>query len=323
MGALTSPFLCPNADADPTLAILFAGQGAQHPGMGAEMAEAEEAARVVYEAADAARPGTSAQCFHADADELKVTANTQPCVFATDLACAAALSAHGVRPGCVAGFSLGELAALTYAGVFETGDGFAVVAERARLMEAACEAQPGAMAAVLKLAPERVEELARQVGDCWPVNYNSPQQTVVAGRPEAIAALQTAAREAGGRVMPLAVSGAFHSPLMASASEALLPYLRGVRTQAPCVDVWSNTLAAPYPDDPAQIAALLARQASSPVRWTDTLAGMAARGVTTFVEVGPGHVLTGLVRRTLPDALALSVETPGQLADALAAIAAR
>lgn len=299
---------------DPTIALLFAGQGAQHPGMGSELAAAESAAQAMYEAADKARPGTSALCFEGTAEDLKITANTQPCVFATDLACAAALAAHGVHPGCVAGFSLGELAALTYAGVLSLEDGFAAVAMRGELMQAACDENPGAMVAVLKLSADKIEELAGSIENCWPVNYNSPQQTVVAGTPAAIEQLSVAVREAKGRVMPLAVAGAFHSPFMASASQGLLPYLQGLNLKAPQVDVWANTTAQPYPTTPDKIAQLLAAQASHPVLWTRTLQAMADRGITTFIEVGPGHVLTGLVKRTLPQAQALNVETPQDLA---------
>ncbi|MEE8717596.1 MAG: ACP S-malonyltransferase [Coriobacteriales bacterium] len=308
--------------ANPHVALLFAGQGAQHPGMGREIRDASPAAAAVFAAADRARPGTSAQCFEGDAQELALTKNTQPCVFATDLACAAALGERGVRPACVAGFSLGELAALTFAGAMSLGQGFAVVGERARLMEQACEANPGGMVAVLKLSPDAVEGLAGEAGECWPVNYNSPQQTVVAGSPDGLARLAELVKRQGGRAMPLAVSGAFHSPAMAGATQALLPMLRGVGLAVPQADVWANATAAPYPHDVEEMAELLASQASHAVLWTDTLRGMWGRGVTTFVEVGAGHVLTGLVRRTLPEATAVSVETPAQLDEAVAAVEA-
>ncbi len=296
----------------PNVALLFAGQGAQHPGMGAELAAAEPAARAVFDACDEVRPGTSALCFEGSADELKQTANTQPCMYAMDLACARALQARGVRPACVAGFSLGELAALAFAGVLGDAQGFELVCERARLMDEACTAHPGGMLAVLKLAPEQVEELASQAGEAWAVNYNSPAQTVVAGSAAALEALAPLVKQAGGRAMPLAVSGAFHSPYMQAASDGLRAYLETHPLHPAGVEIWANATGRPYPADAVEQANLLASQVAHPVRWTRTLQGMADRGIDTFVEVGPGKVLTGLVRRTLPDARALSCETPAE-----------
>lgn len=300
------------------VALLFAGQGAQHPGMGAELAAAEPAARAVFDACDAVRPGTSDLCFSGSAEELKLTANTQPCMYAMDLACARALEAHGAAPACVAGFSLGELAALAFSGALTDAGGFELVCERARLMDAACSEHPGGMLAVLKLAPEQVEELAAQAGEAWAVNYNSPAQTVVAGSAEALEVLAGLVKQAGGRAMPLAVSGAFHSPYMQPASDGLRAALAVRPLQAPSVTVWANATGAPYPTEAGEAAELLATQVAHPVRWTRTLQGMEAAGVDTFVEVGPGRVLTGLVKRTLPQARALSCETPAEMAAVLA-----
>lgn len=301
------------------VAILFAGQGAQHEGMGAALAAAEPAARAVFDTCDRVRPGTSAQCFGAPLAELSQTENTQPCMWAVDLACARALAAHGVEASCVAGFSLGELAALAFAGVMTDEDAFAVVCRRSELMQRACAENPGGMVAVLKLAPERVEELAAQAG-AWPVNYNSPAQTVCAGAPEAVEKLAGLVKEAGGRAMPLNVSGAFHSPLMEGASAGLAEVLADVAFSPAHVPVWANAVAQPYPAEPDLARSLLASQVSHPVRWCQTLQAMAAQGVGTFVEVGPGKVLTGLVKRTLPDAAALSCETPEDVAAVCAAL---
>lgn len=306
------------------VAILFAGQGAQHPGMCAELAAAEPAARAVFDMADSVRPGTSAQCFEGTAEELRQTLNTQPCVFAADLAVARALEAHGVRPSLVAGFSLGEVAALTFAGAFSDEEGFALVCERARLMEAAATAHPGAMRAVLKLDAQTVTELAAQAHDAWPVNYNSPKQTVVAGLPDALDKLDALVREAGGRSTALAVSGAFHSPLMAEAADGLAACMQsGHQPAAPKLPVLANATAEPYPasdDAAAERAGLLSQQVCNPVQWVRTLEYAQAQGVDTFIEVGPGHTLTGLVKRTLKDVTALACETPEQLAEALAAV---
>ena len=301
------------------VAFLFAGQGAQHEGMGAALAACAPAARAVFDLCDTLRPGTSAQCFEASTAELSQTQNTQPCMWATDLACARALEARGVEAAHVAGFSLGELAALAFAGALSEKDAFATVCRRSELMADACAANPGAMLAVLKLDPARVEELAEAAG-AWPVNYNSPAQTVCAGSPEAVERLAALVKEAGGRAMPLNVSGAFHSPYMQAASEGLAEHLAGVPMGAGRVPVWANATAQPYPGEADEARGLLSRQVANPVRWTETLRALADAGVDTFVEVGPGKVLTGLVKRTLPGAAALSCETPEDVEAVLAAL---
>lgn len=308
------------------VAFLFAGQGAQHPGMCAELAFAEPAARAVFEIADAVRPGTSAQCFEGTQEELNSTANTQPCVFAADLACARALAAHGIVPAAVAGFSLGEVAALTFAGSYTDEEGFELVCRRAALMAEAADQNPGAMRAILKLDAATVEELAAQAGEAWPVNYNSPQQTVVAGAPATLETLDELVRAAKGRSMPVAVSGAFHSPYMAPAAEALAAYLtEGHAPAAPQLPVIANRTAEAYPagsdeQDGAARAELLSSQVANPVQWVRTLEELEHRGIDTFIEVGPGKTLTGLVKRTLKGATALPCETPDQLADVLDAL---
>lgn len=310
------------------VAFLFAGQSAQHPGMGAALAEREAAAQAVFATADALRPGTSDQCFSGTADELNQTANTQPCVFACDLACARALEAHGITPAAVAGFSLGEVAALTFAGALSDAQGFKLVCHRARLMDAAARRHPGSMRAVLKLDAETVERLAREAGEAWPVNYNSPKQTVVAGSPEALQALDVLVKAAGGRSMPVAVSGAFHSPYMEQASRELAAYLGGnVQFAAPRIPVIANLTATPYPSGSDEAAAqeraeTLAAQASHPVQWVNTLHELERRGIDTFIEVGPGKTLTGLAKRTLSDVKVLSCETPEELDAVLAELGA-
>lgn len=310
------------------VAFLFAGQGAQHPGMGAALAEREAAAQAVFATADALRPGTSDQCFSGTADELNQTANTQPCVFACDLACARALEAHGITPAAVAGFSLGEVAALTFAGALSDAQGFKLVCHRARLMDAAARRHPGSMRAVLKLDAETVERLAREAGEAWPVNYNSPKQTVVAGSPEALEALDVLVKAAGGRSVPVAVSGAFHSPYMEQASRELAAYLGGnVQFAAPRIPIIANLTAAPYPSGSDEAAAqeraeTLAAQASHPVQWVNTLHELERRGIDTFIEVGPGKTLTGLAKRTLSDVTVLSCETPEELDAVLAELGA-
>ncbi|MDP9858410.1 [acyl-carrier-protein] S-malonyltransferase [Olsenella profusa DSM 13989] len=298
------------------VAFLFAGQGAQHPGMGKELACAEAAAKATFDALEAVMPGLSALCFEGTEEELTRTENTQPSVFAVDLAAARALVAHGVIPDAVAGFSLGEVAALTFAGAFGDEDGFALVRHRGDLMAACCAAHPSGMRAVVKLDAPTVEALAEQAG-AWPVNYNSPQQTVVAGTPDALERLEALVKGARGRALKMAVAGAFHSPLMADASTGLASWLKACAPKPCAPPVWANTTGEPYPADPAAMAGLLAGQASHPVRWTRTLQGLRAQGFDTFVEVGPGSTLTKLVQRTLEGVCALACETPGQLSAVL------
>lgn len=298
------------------VAFLFAGQGAQHPAMGVDLIEASPAAAEVFAIADEVRPGTSEQCRSASKEELSQTENTQPCVFVHDLAAAAALRERGVVPTACAGFSLGEVAALTFAGAFDTRVGFELVCERAALMAAAAERHPGGMRAVIKLDAAQVENLAKQAGeDCWPVNYNSPQQTVVAGAPEALQELDVLVKEAGGRAMKVAVSGAFHSPYMAEATEGLATYIQAGHAPSPLlIPVMANMTAAPYPADPRAASDVLANQVSHAVRWVDTLHALQNQGIDTFIEVGPGKTLSGLAKRTLSDVRVYSCETAEQVA---------
>lgn len=299
-----------------SVAFLFAGQGAQHPAMGVDLIEASPAAAEVFAIADEVRPGTSEQCRSASKEELSQTENTQPCVFVHDLAVAVALRERGVVSAACAGFSLGEVAALTFAGAFDTRAGFELVYERAALMAAAAERHPGGMRAVIKLDAVQVEGLAKQAGeDCWPVNYNSPQQTVVAGAPEALQELDVLVKEVGGRAMKVAVSGAFHSPYMAEATEGLATYIQAGHAPSPLlIPVMANMTAAPYPADPRAASDVLANQVSHAVRWVDTLHTLQDQGIDTFIEVGPGKTLSGLVKRTLSDVRVYSCETAEQVA---------
>ena len=284
--------------------------------MGVDLIEASPAAAEVFAIADEVRPGTSEQCRSASKEELSQTENTQPCVFVHDLAAAIALRERGVVPAACAGFSLGEVAALTFAGVFDTRAGFELVCERAALMAAAAERHPGGMRAVIKLDAEQVENLAKQAGeDCWPVNYNSPQQTVVAGAPEALQELDVLVKGAGGRAMKVAVSGAFHSPYMTEATEGLATYIQAGHAPSPLlIPVMANMTAAPYPADPRAASDVLANQVSHAVRWVDTLHTLQDQGIDTFIEVGPGKTLSGLVKRTLSDVCVYSCETAEQVA---------
>lgn len=299
------------------IAFLFAGQGAQYPGMGKSLTEISPKAASLFELVDSIRPGTSRQCFAGDPAELTQTANTQPCVFTVDLAAAYALEEAGVHADVAAGFSLGEMAALTFAGSFSEKDGFSLVCRRGELMQEAAQEHPSAMAAVLKLKDETVEQLCAGFPDVYPVNYNCPGQLVVAGGTEHLEQFCELAAEAGGRAKKLAVGGGFHSPFMEQAASAYLQELLRIGVNPPRIPVYGNRTAAPYEENRET---MLAEQMKNPVLWTKTVEQMAADGVDTFVEVGPGKTLSGLVKRILPHAAVYRVEDAATLEETIQAL---
>lgn len=274
------------------IAFVFAGQGAQHPGMGQELAQCSLAAAKIFQQVDALRPGTSQQCFSGTEEELKETKNTQPCMFAVELAAAAALAEGGVKADMAAGFSLGEIGALTYTGAVDFATGFHLVCRRGELMQAAAEEQPTAMAAVLKLSNEAVEQVCAQFDQVYPVNYNCPGQVSVACVKEQLAPFSAAVKAAGGRALPLKVRGGFHSPFMASAAQGFAQVLADCQVGQPEIPLYSNFTGQVYAGDPK---ALLSQQIASPVRWETIVRNMIAAGADTFVELGPGQTLCGLI----------------------------
>ena len=295
------------------IAFVFSGQGAQYSGMGKEMYDSSAAAKAVFDMADSIRKGTSKQCFEGTKEELCQTVNTQPCVFAADLAAARALEEKGIKPDFVAGFSLGEIAALAFSGILSDEEAFRLVCKRGELMDKAANENKGAMAAVMKLSPEKVEEICSGFDKTYPVNYNSPAQTVVATTEENAEAFCEAVKEAGGKAKLLAVSGAFHSPFMAQAAEGLAKYMKDVEFGSPKLPIYSNYTAKPYEGD---FKSLVKAQVESPVRWQTIIENMTAQGVDTFIEVGVGKTLTGLIKRINAEVKAFKVETPADI-DAL------
>ena len=288
------------------IAFVFSGQGAQAPGMGKELYECSAAAKAVFELCDSIRPGTSEQCFNGTKEELTVTANTQPDMFAVEVAAARALVEAGIQPDALAGFSLGEISALAFSGAVSLEDGFKLVCRRGELMQEASNAADSAMVAVVKLPPEKVEELAGQFDQVYPVNYNSPAQTVCAGLSSSMDGFKAAVKAAGGRALPLKVSGAFHSPFMSSAAKGLAEVLAPMEFAAPSCPLYSNVTAQPYED--GQFKDLLSRQVENPVRWQTIVENMIAAGVDTFIEVGPGKTLAGLIGKINSDVRTLNVE---------------
>jgi [acyl-carrier-protein] S-malonyltransferase len=301
------------------IAFVFSGQGAQYSGMGKELCENYSEAKAIFDAVDAIRPGTSAQCFEGTIEELTETKNTQPCMFAVELSAAKVLESKGIKPDFVAGFSLGEIAALTYAGCVSIDDGFKLVSKRGELMQKDAEKVDSAMAAVLKLTNEEVEKLCSQFNNVYPVNYNCPGQVSVAGLRDEIAELTKAAKAAGGRAVPLKVKGAFHSVFMSDAAEGFKAALNEVQLSEPNVTLYSDYTGKPYEGDKTE---LLSKQIMSPVRWQSIVEDMIANGVDTFIEVGPGKTLCGLISKTDSTVRTFHVEDMKSLEETLAGVMA-
>ncbi len=304
-------------------AFLFPGQGSQAPGMAADLADLPEARALLDQADDVLGFGLTALMFGNDPDALKPTETTQPALYVHSLAAHAALAARGVRPGIAAGHSLGEWSALAAVGAISFADGLRAVRRRGELMATAGDVRPGAMAAVLGLEAARLDEVCQQAteagdGEVVPANYNDPGQIVISGDGPAVERAGALATEAGAkRVIPLPVSGAFHSPLMAFARDGLAETLDALAITAPTCPVVLNVTAEPT-TDPETIRQRLLDQLTAPVRWAQSLERMAAEGADRFVEVGTGKVLSGLVRRTLGrDAVTAQAGTAAEI-DALA-----
>lgn len=279
------------------VAFVFSGQGDQYPGMGKQLYETKAAARRVFDLCEQLRPGTIRQCFSGTAEELKETANTQPCLFAVELAAAEVLREKGIVPDAVAGFSLGEVTAATFSGLFDHATGFRLVCRRGQLMQAEAEKHDTAMAAVVKLPNQAVEALCAKHPGLYPVNYNYPGQITVSGLASEMAVFSAEVKATGGRALPLKVKGAFHSPFMADAAKAFAEDLAKAGMKAPAVSLYSDVTAEEYSGDPAQ---LLAKQIASPVRWEALVRNLIASGVDTFIEIGPGKTLTNMILKIDP-----------------------
>jgi [acyl-carrier-protein] S-malonyltransferase len=322
------------------IAAVFAGQGAQYPGMGRSLYESDAAARAVFEAAG---EKVMRDCFEASREELNATDVTQPAVYTVDMAAWAAFAERlgAMRPGArivgMAGFSLGEYAAFTAAGVIpDVRQGVGIIRERGRLMAVAgthADGSPrGAMAAVLG-AREDILDLVRRARGAWvleAVNLNAPTQTAIAGDAEAIEAFTALAKDSGKklRVMPLPVSTAFHSPIMAPASDGIREAARKVAFGEPAyelyLDMTAGTLSAYMEKTGTGLAEavpeIMAEQVRSPVRWQEITEALAAAGAEVIVEFGPGRTLTGLAKKTVPGVRAVNVEDADSLEKAIDAI---
>jgi [acyl-carrier-protein] S-malonyltransferase len=305
------------------IAFIFPGQGSQAVGMGKALAEAFPICAETFAEADRALgEPLSRLCFEGPEDRLRLTENTQPAILTVSIAAYRLLESRGFTPAYAAGHSLGEYSAHVAAGTFAFADAVRIVRRRGRYMQEAVPVGRGAMAAVLGLDAETVARACQEASDgdiVSPANLNAPGQVVIAGSTEAVARASERAKALGARrVIPLPVSAPFHCALMKPAEERLAPELRALATSTPRVPVVANVDAAPKRDAASAIEALV-RQVSLPVRWEDVIRRLASDGVRAYVEVGPGKVLGGLVKKIHREAMVVSVESPDTL-DAVASL---
>jgi [acyl-carrier-protein] S-malonyltransferase len=299
--------------------LLFPGQGSQFVGMGKDLAEAFPEARAVFEEADdALGVGLSRLCWEGPAEELTQTINAQPAILAHSAAVWRVLARRAPQARLAAGHSLGELTAYHAAGALSFTDAVRTVRRRGELMFRSGSERPGTMAAVLGLDDATAERVCREASEAGdgvvvPANYNAPGQIVLSGDVDAVARVEPLAKEAGAkRVIPLNVSGAFHSPLMAVAEAGLREQLEAVALSAPAFPVVSNVTARAV-SEPEEAKALLVQQLTSPVRWVASTRAMLDEGVTGFLEIGPGNVLAGLLKRVDREATMRSIGTVSEL----------
>ena len=300
------------------IAVLFPGQGSQKVGMGKALADAYPICRDTFADADAALGEPLSQIiFEGPEDRLTLTENAQPAILAVGIAAYRVLAAHGVHPDFVAGHSLGEYSANVAAGTFAFADALRIVRRRGRYMQEAVPVGEGAMAAILGLDAAAVAQACAEAADgevVSPANLNGAGQVVIAGARDAVKRAGDRAKALGAkRVIPLTVSAPFHCALMKPAEERLAPDLRALATTDPRVPVVANVDAEIKRDARSAIEALV-RQVSAPVRWESVVARLASEGVTTYVEVGPGAVLTGLVRKIHREAVTATFGSPDDLA---------
>src|SRR5262245_11874885 len=296
-----------------TLAFTFPGQGSQKPGMGRPWVD-HESWELVDDASEAAGRDVAHLLLDAKADELTQTRNAQLATYVLSLITLDAIERLGLEPAFAAGHSLGEYSALTAAGALDFIDGVRLVAERGEAMQVAAEERIGTMAAVLGLDDDKVEiACMRAAADVWAANFNAPGNVVIAGDPDAIKSAGAIAKELGAsKVLPIRVSGAFHTAFMAPARDRLRKAVSEVDFRSLDMPVVANVDATSH-DDAGDWPGLLTAQLSNPVRWRQTVHALAEQGIRTFVELGPGTVLSGTVKRTVDGVRGLAVNTPDDL----------
>src|SRR6266705_925900 len=292
------------------VAFLFPGQGSQHPGMGAELLADSEVAELCDRCSHSADVDLRHLLVGADDDELRMTQNAQPALCFMGVALTMLLAKRGIEPSAAAGHSVGEYAALAAGGAVGAPQVIKAVVERGRAMAEAVPAGTSSMAAVLGLDPQTVEVALAGMNDAWPANYNTPTQTVIAGTMTGLEAATARLQAAGAkRVIPLNVSAAFHTPLMAPAAERLRAALDRIEWRAPRVPVMANLTGRPHQEGD-RISHGMEMQLRSPVRWAACIAALVESGYDTFIEVGPKRALTGMMRELAPTVTAIALGTP-------------
>ena len=292
------------------IAFTFPGQGSQKPGMGQPWID-HPSWELVDDASEIVGRDVSKLLLDADADELKAPRNTQLATFMLSMVVLDAVERVGIQPSMAAGHSLGEYTALTATGSLSLEDGANIVSIRGEAMQAAADRNPGTMIALLGIEDDDADAACRRAdGDAWVANYNAPGQIVIAGEAGALERATAAAKELGcKRAMPLPVGGAFHTPYMAPARDQLRSAISAAKLNDLEIPVFANIDARSH-QSASDWQSLLSAQLVSPVRWRQTIQNMADSGATTFIELGPGSVLTGLIKRIVPDARGISVATP-------------
>jgi [acyl-carrier-protein] S-malonyltransferase len=295
------------------VAFMFPGQGSYEAGMGREIAEAVPEAMAVYEeGSEASGLDLKEICFHGPVEDLLDTKVQQPALVATSLAINEAIRSRGIVPDYVVGHSVGEFAALGAARSLSAADAIGLVRERGIAMAEAARARPGSMAAILGLADEVVEGLCRKIHNVWPANYNCPGQIVISGEDDAVGeCCVEAEREGARRAIKLRVSGAFHSPLVERAADKLRPAVERIHFADPRTAFMSTVTA--RIEEASHYRELLVRQLTAPVKFTQAARELVGKGVTVFVEVGPGDVLSGLLKRIDRSVRTVSVSNLAEL----------
>lgn len=282
------------------IAFVFSGQGAQKPGMGKDLYDNYQKAREIFFIAEKVRPGIKQLCFEGSKEDLNITINTQPCVFTVDCAAALTLYQMGIKPDMVAGFSLGEIAALAFSGILSYEDAFKLVIKRAEFMHEETlnnKKGKGTMAAILGAKTEDIVSLTKKYETVEAVNFNCPGQIVVSGSDIEIELFAQEIKQQGAKVKMLAVSGAFHCSFMDGAADKMADYLKNVTVEKPKIPIYSNYTSKIYEEDKVAIKENITKQINNAVKWEESVRNMIDNGAKTFIEVGEGKVLCGLISK--------------------------